>query len=112
MNTKFLYSVFFLMGFNCTSGPNGAISYNSMTYYLNDRFHEDIPEEFIFKTWGYRIEDAVGREHTYKSKISIPHNRKETKWCTIHRQSEVIKAHYDVKLDGYYYWVTRHKKSL
>ena len=65
---------------NCTNSPSGAIEYSTMTYYLNDKFHESIPEDYIFKTWGYRIEDAVGREHTYKSKVSIPHNRKETKW--------------------------------
>ena len=44
---------------NCTSAPNGAISYNSIRYYVDDKFHEKIPEEFIFKTWGYRIEDAL-----------------------------------------------------
>ena len=110
MNTKFLYSVFFLMGFNCTSGPNGAISYNSMTYYLNDRFHEDIPEEFIFKTWGYRIIDYIDKEHTYKSRISIPHNRKQIHWCSIHRQHEVVKAFYHN--GSYVYHVSKHKKSL
>ena len=97
---------------NCTSAPNGAISYNTIQYFVNDKFHDSIPEEYIFKTWGYRIEDAVGREHTYKNKVSIPHQRKETKWCTIHRQSERIKAHYDPTGNGYYYWVKRHPKSL
>jgi len=111
--TKILLSIVLtIMMNNCTDAPSGAIEYSTTVYYLNDRFHEDIPEDFIFKTWGYRIRDAVNREHTYKNKISIPHNRKQTHWCSIHRQSEVIKAHYDVKLDGYYYWITRHKKSL
>ena len=79
----------------CTGSPSGAIEYNTTIYYLNDRFHEDIPEDYIFKTWGYRIADPFGREHTYRSKVDIPHNRKETKWCTIHRQHEVIKAHWN-----------------
>ena len=96
----------------CTGSPSGAIEYNTTIYYLNDRFHEEIPEDYIFKTWGYRIADPFGREHTYRSKVDIPHNRKETKWCTIHRQHEVIKAHWDPKGNGYLYWITRHKKSL
>ena len=96
----------------CTTSPSGAFEHSTTIYYLDDKFHEDIPEEYIFKVWGYRIIDAVGREHTYRTKVDIPHQRKETKWCTIHRQSEVIKAHFDPKGDGYYYWVNRHKKSL
>ena len=56
--------------------------------------------------------EALGNEHTYRNKVNIPHGRKETKWCTIHRQHEVIKAHYNPKGNGYFYWVSRHKKSL
>ena len=33
---------------NCTGSPSGAIEYNTTIYYLNDRFHEDIPEDYIF----------------------------------------------------------------
>ena len=96
---------------NCTSAPNGAISYNSIQYFVNDKFHDSIPEEYIFKTWGYRIEDAVGREHTYKNKVSIPHQRKENLYCTIHRRWEVVKAHYNPTNQGYYYWVSVHKRN-
>jgi len=84
--------------------------YNTTVYYLNDRFHEEIPEDFIFKTWGYRIVDPFGREHTYKDRVMIQHGRKETKWCTIHRQHEVVKAYWDN--DQYLYYISRHKKSL
>ena len=97
---------------NCTSAPNGAISFESIRYYVDDKFHDEIPEDYIFKTWGYRIADPLGREHTYRNKVNIPHGRKETKWCTIHRQHEVVKAHWDPKGNGYLYWITRHKKSL
>ena len=96
----------------CTTSPSGAFEHSTTIYYLDGKFHEDIPEEYIFKVWGYRIIDAIGNEHTYRSKVDIPHMRKETKWCTIHRQSEVIKAHFNQTEDGYYYWVNRHKRSL
>ena len=97
---------------SCTDAPSGAIEYNTTIYYLDNKFHKDIPEDYIFETWGYRIADPFGREHTYRSKVDIPHNRKETKWCTIHRQHEVIKAHWNAKENGYFYWITRHRKSL
>ena len=106
------YLLFLLLVAGCTNSPSGAIEYSTTIYYLDDKFHEDIPEEYIFETGGYRIADPFGREHTYRSKVNIPHGRKETKWCTIHRQSEVIKAHWDPKGDGYLYWINRHKKSL
>ena len=96
----------------CANTPSGAIEHRTPIFYLDGKFHEDIPEEYIFETWGYRIQDALGNEHTYKTKVDIPHQRKETKLCTIHRQSEIIKAHYDPTGNGYYYWVRRHPKSL
>ena len=111
MNTKSLFSLLCLL-VGCTSAPNGAISFESIQYYVDDKFHDEIPEDYIFKTWGYRIVDPFGREHTYRSKVNIPHGRKQTHWCTIHRQHEVIKAHWNPKGDGYFYWITRHKKSL
>ena len=95
------YLLLLLLVAGCTNSPSGAIELNSTIYYLDNKFHEDIPEEYIFKTWGYRIADPFGREHTYRTKVNIPHGRKETKWCTIHRQSEVIKAHWDPKGDVY-----------
>ena len=106
------FLILLLLVAGCTNSTSGAIEFNTTIYYLDDKFHEDIPEEYIFKTWGYRISDPFGREHTYRNKVNIPHGRKETKWCTIHRQHEVIKAHWDSKGDGYLYWITRHKKSL
>ena len=96
----------------CTTSPSGAFEHSTTIYYLDDKFHEDIPEDYIFKVWGYRIIDALGREHTYKTKVDIPHQRKGTKLCTIHRQSEVIKAHFNPTEDGYYYWVNKHPRSL
>ena len=106
------FLILLLLVAGCTNSPSGAIEFKTTIYYVDNKFHEDIPEEYIFKTWGYRIADPFGREHTYRTKFNITHGRTETKWCTIHRQHEVIKAHYDPKGDGYLYWINRHKKSL
>ena len=98
-----------LVNMRCTNSPSGAFEHNTTIYYLDGKFHEDIPEEYIFKTWGYRIVDGIGREHTYREKVSISHQRKENKYCTIHTRWEVIKAMYNGK--EYLYWVSNHKKG-
>ena len=49
----------------CANTPSGAIEHRTPIFYLDGKFHEDIPEEYIFETWGYRIQDALGNEHTY-----------------------------------------------
>jgi len=98
----------FILLKGCTNSPSGAIEYNTTQYYINGKFHEDIPEDYIFKKWGYRITDGVGKEHTYREVINISHQRTETKWCTTHKGWENIKAMYNGK--DYLYWVSNHKK--
>ena len=105
---KILLFLLFFVG--CTNSPSGAIEYNTTVYYIDGKFHEEIPEEYIFKTWGYRITDALGTEHTYKKKVDIPHQRTETKFCTIHKGWENIKAMWAPNNNGYWYYVSRHKR--
>ena len=105
------YFLLLLLVAGCTNSPSGAIEYRTIAYYVDGKFYEELPEEYIFKTWGYRIEDAIGNEHTYRTKIDIPHGRKETRWCTIHRQLEEIKTHITPKGDGYFYYVSRAKRG-
>ena len=101
--------ILLLLFIGCTNAPNGAIDYSTTAYYLDGKFHKDIPEEYIFKTWGYRLTDAFGKEHTYRTKVNISHNRTETKWCTIHRLGEDIKAMYNGK--EYWYYVSINKRA-
>ena len=101
-----IYILLLLVG--CTNAPNGAIDFSTTAYYIDGKFHEDIPEEYIFKTWGYRIVDALGKEHTYRTEVNISHNRTESKWCTIHRLGEDIKAMHNGK--EYWYWVSNNKR--
>ena len=95
----------------CTNAPNGAFETKTTIYYIDGKFHDEIPEDYIFKTWGYRIVDSIGTEHTYRTKVQIPHLRKGKKWCTIHRQLEEIKTHITPKGDGYFYYVSRAKRG-
>lgn len=100
---KYILLLFVIVG--CTNSPSGAIEYRSISYYIDGRFHEEIPDEYIRTVWGHRITDAIGNEHTFRDSVSISHQRKETKWCTIHRQSEVVKAMYNGR--EYIYWVAK-----
>ena len=39
--------------------PNGAFETKTTIYYIDGKFHDEIPEDYIFKTWGYRIVDPL-----------------------------------------------------
>tara|TARA_B100000427_G_scaffold324313_1_gene329259 strand:+ start:1188 stop:1520 length:333 start_codon:yes stop_codon:yes gene_type:complete len=93
----------------CANSPSGAIEFNTTVYYLDGKFHKDIPEEYIHKVWGYRITDGRGVEHTYKERLSIPHQRQEIKYCTIHRKMERVKAVW-APVNEYWYYVTTPRK--
>ena len=97
------YILLFCILISCTNSPSGAIEYRSISYYIDGKFHNEIPDEYIRKVWGHKIRDAIGNEHTYRDSVIISHQRKENRWCTVHRQSEVIKAMYNGK--EYIYWV-------
>ncbi len=75
-----------LMNMGCTNSPSGAIEFNTTRFYIDGKFHEEIPEEYIFKNWGYRLIDNVNKiEHTYKKPIVMYHNDRLVAFCTIHR---------------------------
>lgn len=98
----------FILLKGCTTSPNGAINYDTTSYYVDGKFHEDLPEEYIIKNWGNRLEDALGKDHAYRSEINISHQRTEAKWCTVHKGWENIRAVYNGK--DYFYWVSNHKR--
>ena len=56
------FLILLLLVAGCTNSPSGAIEFNTTIYYLDNKFHEDIPEEYIFKTWGYRISEPLDRD--------------------------------------------------
>jgi len=102
-----------LINISCTNSPSGAISYNTTRYYIDGKFHEEIPEEYIFKTWGYRLKDNINKiEHTYKEPIVMSHNDRLVEFCTIHRHWEKISCFYNAPTDNYIYMISKHRKSF
>ena len=47
--------IFCVMFKGCTTTPSGAFEHNTISYYVDGKFYDELPEEYIFKTWGYRI---------------------------------------------------------
>ena len=47
---------------NCTSAPNGAISFESIRYYVDDKFHDEIPE-----AWNVLIRGHYGDPNTLQN---------------------------------------------
>ena len=99
------YFLLLLLVAGCTNSPSGAFETKTTIYYIDGKFHEDIPEEYIHKVWGYRITDGRGIQHTYRERLSIPHQRQEIRYCTIHRKSERVKAVW-APANEYWYFVT------
>ena len=64
---KYFLLLFLIVG--CTNSPSGAFETNTTIYYIDGKFHEDIPEEYIHKVWGYRITDGRGIQHTYRERF-------------------------------------------
>ena len=102
-----------LVNMSCTNTPSGAVEFNTTRYYIDGKFHEEIPEEYIFKTWGYRLKDNINKiEHTYKEPIVMSHNDRLVAFCTIHRHWEKISAFYNHPTDSYIYMISKHRKSF
>ena len=40
-----MYYLLLLLLVGCANTPSGAIEYSTTVYYLDGKFHEDIPEE-------------------------------------------------------------------
>ncbi len=105
--------IFVLMNMSCTNSPSGAIEFNTTRFYIDGKFHEEIPEEYIFKNWGYRLIDNINKiEHTYREPIVMYHNDRQVSFCTIHRHWEKISAFYNAPTDNYIYMISKHKKSF
>ena len=46
----------------CTSAPNGAINYDTTSYYIDGKFHESIPKEYVLKNYGYLLIDDLNQK--------------------------------------------------
>ena len=95
----------------CTNSPSGAFEFNTTSYFINDKFHDSIPDSVIRKTYGYVISEMNGNQHSYKKFGNFGHNRKEIMFCTTHRHWEVIYAYWKSEINSYEYIVRIHRKS-
>ncbi len=105
------YVILLLLFIGCTNAPNGAINYNTTSYYINGKFSKEIPDSLIIRIYGYKlVDDMNGKEHTYRKPIIMNHNSKITRWCTAHRGWENIRSTWLVSEKGYGLVISNHKK--
>ena len=105
------YIVLLLLFIGCTNAPNGAISYNTTSYYINGKFSDEIPDSLILKTYGYKVvDDMNSKEHSYRTPIIMRQNSTVTMWCTAHRGWENIKSTWLYSKKGYGIVISNHKK--
>ena len=77
------YIVLLLLFIGCTNAPNGSISYNTTSYYIDGKFTDEIPDSLIIRLYGYKlVDDMNGKEHTYRQPVIMRHNSTITLWCT------------------------------
>jgi len=104
-----LFFLIFLIG--CAGTSNGAINYNTTSYYINGKFTDTIPDSLIRKQYGYKMADDLnGKEHTYSQPVIMKQNSTITMYCTIHRGWENIRSTWLVSKEGYGFIISNHKK--
>ena len=105
------YIVLLLLLIGCTNAPNGAISYNTTSYYIDGKFTDEIPDSLIIRLYGYKlVDDMNGKEHTYRQPVIMRHNSTITLWCTVHRGWENVKSMWLVTKKGNGIVISNHKK--
>ena len=89
------FSILLCLLMGCTSAPNGAINYDTTSYYIDGKFHESIPKEYVLKNYGYLlIDDLNQKQHTYSTPVIQRQNSSITLYCTIHKGWEDVKFMY------------------
>ena len=66
-----------LINMSCTNSPSGALEYNTMSYYINGKFHDSIPDSIVRKEYGIVIQEQNGFEHSYKVFKELGHYERE-----------------------------------
>ena len=103
------YVILLLLFIGCTNAPNGAINYNTTSYYINGKFSDEIPDSLILKVYGYKVVDDVsGKEHSYRTPIIMRQNSTVTMFCTAHKGWENIESKWLLK--GYGIVISNHKR--
>jgi hypothetical protein len=111
---SFFYLLLFLLMAillrSCTNSTSGAFEYNSTSYFINDKFHNEIPDSLIRQSYGFLITDMYNKDHSYKKFKQLTHRSKNILFCTAHRKWEVITAYWQSEKQVHEYEVNTHRK--
>ena len=96
---------------NCTNSPSGALEYNTMSYYINGKFHDSIPDSIVRKEYGIVIQEQNGFEHSYRAFEELGHYEREILYCSVHKNWEIITGYYQAEKAKIEYMVKNHKRG-
>ena len=100
-----------ILNINCTNSPNGALEYNTMSYYINGKFHDSIPDSIVRKEYGIVIQEQNGFEHSYRAFEELRHLEREIQYCTVHKNWEIVTGYYQAEKAKIEYMVKNYKRG-
>ena len=100
-----------LINMSCTNSPSGALEYNTMSYYINGKFHDSIPDSIVRKEYGIVIQEQNGFEHSYRVFEELRHLEREIQYCTVHKNWEIITGYYQAEKAKIEYMVKNYKRG-
>ena len=99
-----------LSSLHCTSAPNGAINYNTTSYYQDGEFLDTLIQ-IHERPMEFPIKDTRDYIHYYNQPVIMTHYQILILYCRKDKQWEKIRAYWNHKDSGYDYAVSRMKKQ-
>ena len=99
-----------LSSLHCTSAPNGAINYNTTSYYQDGEFLDTLIQ-IHERPMEFPIKDTRDNIHYYKQPVILHHMEILILYCKTDKQWEKIRAYYNHKESVYDYAVSRLPKQ-
>ena len=99
-----------LSSLHCTSAPNGAINYNTTSFYQDGEFLDTLIQ-IHERPMEFPIKDTRDYIHYYNQPVIMTHYQILVLYCRRDKQWEKIRAFWNHKDSEYDYGVTRMKKQ-
>ena len=99
-----------LSSLHCTSAPNGAINYNTTSYYQDGEFLDSLIQ-IHERPMEFPIKDTRDYIHYYNQPVIMTHYQILILYCKRDKQWEKIRAFWNHKDSGYDYAVSRMNKQ-
>ena len=99
-----------LSSLHCTSAPNGAINYNTTSFYQDGEFLDTLIQ-IHERPMEFPIKDTRDYIHYYNQPVIMTHYQILILYCRKGKQWEKIRAYWNHKDSGYDYAISRMNKQ-